>query len=95
MTEEEMNEEVRRQVALHMTMMQPTIVQLTVTQAVVTAILGVHPDPATVRQRAESLLMQGQVSIATKDAPPLLLPGDQVPAILDYLFRPVKYVDPE
>lgn len=101
MTPKEMDDEIKRQVAEQMRLMDSTATQIAVTQAVVTALVGTHPDPALLRQRAESLLAQAQVELAVsgKTDPvdgqfPRLLP-DAMKTALDYLFRPVKYVDPE
>ena len=95
MTDDEMNEEVKRRVAQQLAMLSPLILQIAVTQAVVAAMVATHHDPALLRQRAESLLMQGQGRIALFGGQLPKLPNDQVQAVLDYLFRPVVYLDPE
>lgn len=95
MTEDEMNEEVERQVALLTKAQEPLMTQIAVTQAVVAALVADHPDPAALRARAEGLLMQAQGRIAMTDEQlPRLLP-DPMRTALDYLFRPVLHLGPE
>ena len=95
MADDEMNEEVKRQVALQLAMLSPLILQIAVTQAVVAALISTHHDPALLRQRAESLLMQSQGTIALFGGQLPKLPTDQVQDVLDYLFRPILHLDHE
>ncbi len=101
MTDDEMKAEAARQAALLAQVLEPHMTQIAVTQAVLAALIAEHPRPDAIRQRAESLLAQGQVAIALLRTTPSI--GEQIPRLspgpmqtaLDYLFRPVKHLDPE
>lgn len=96
-----MKGEGARQTALLAQVLEPHMTQIAVTQAVLAALVADHPRPDLLRQRAESLLAQGQVALALLRTTPSI--GEQVPELspgsmqtaLDYLFRPVKHLDPE
>lgn len=101
MTEDEIKAEGARQAALLAQVLEPHMTQIAVTQAVLAALVADHPRPDLLRQRAESLLAQGQVALALLRTTPsigertLRLQPGPVQTALDYLFRPVKHLDPE
>ena len=99
MTDED--ESAKRQAELLMIAMAPHMTQIAVTQAVVAALVSTHPNAALIRERAESLLMQSQVALAItgsvprSDGQPQVLLPDSMKTALDFLFRPVKHLDPD
>jgi len=101
MNEDDMKAEGARIAALLAQVLEPHMTQMAVTQAALAALIADHPRPDEIRQRAESLLAQGQVALAMLRTKPSF--GEQIPRLspepvqtaLDYLFRPVKRFDPE
>ena len=87
------NDEIEQEVANELHKLQPIITNSIVNQAVIRALISTHPDPARIRQVAESLLMQAQGRLALSDMQRPRLLSDDVQQILDSIFQPSVHLD--
>jgi hypothetical protein len=85
-------DDVNREVKNEMMKLLPIVTNSLVNQAVIRALIALHPEPARVRQIAESILMQAQGTLAMAGSSGPQLPATEVERILDSMFKPPVHI---
>lgn len=78
--------------------LQPILTNSLVQEAVLRGLISTHPDPARVREVAESLLMQAQTRLALSNAVTQLettVLDERAQKVLDGMFRPLVFLPPD
>jgi hypothetical protein len=86
-------DDVDREVENEMNKLLPIVTNTLVNQAVIRALIALHPEPARVRGIAESLLIQAQGNLALAGPSGPRLPAADVERILDSIFKPPVRLD--
>lgn len=86
-------DDMNRDVENEMKKLLPIVTNSAVNQAVIRALIALHPEPARVRQIAESILMQAQGNLALAGPGGPHLPAADVERILDSMFKPPVRID--